>query len=85
MPHDDLTEIVRYMTDCAIVAVLPAVGIIAAVTVDALAAGFGRIPGPAVAGRTDQSLVAAGKREFGLGIMIERPGLPIEGIVTSLA
>ena len=72
----------------AAVAILPepaAMDILPFVAVNALAAQLRRIAGAHMAGRTDQSFVLAGKRKVGLRVMIERPDLPVDRVVTTAA
>ena len=75
--QDDVPETVGDMAARTIAAKCAAMGIVTPVAVDALAAGARRIGRPAMAGRTDQPLMAPGQRKAGRPVMIERPGGPV--------
>lgn len=83
--QDDVPETVGDMAARTIAAKCAAMGIVTPVAVDAFAAGCRRISGPAMAGRTDQPLMAPGQRKAGRPVVIERPGSPVIDGVTRLA
>ena len=75
--HCDLREAAGYMAALAIFAKAPAMNIITAMAINALASTLRRIASPHVTGRTDQAFVLALQRKIRLLVVIEGPRFPI--------
>lgn len=73
------------MTALTVVAEPAPMDVVAAMTIAAAGAEFGRIARPGVAGRANEPLVLSGQCEAGLGIVVEAPHLPIGGVVAIAA
>lgn len=83
--HHDVLETARHVAAFAVFAKPAVVDVIAAVAGDALRAQLCRITGAHMAGRTDQTPVAACQRKACRAIMIELPGLPVRCRMTVAA